>query len=1212
MKNILFLVLLASCGLTAEDIMADAVKLDRGGFSVDLTRSSAEPVEASGVNFVKNGGFEELDQKGKPVGWIELFQPFTYDNDARKVCIDTLKILAVKKISSEGAFEGKNSWEMSFSEEDYARNRKNDVAFSNTVGTIVVVPECEKDTKFLLTVRYRGTFAPDPQKNSFGIVVYFSDNEDFYKRTNQLSVLHQSKVFNQIWKEWQKAEMTMIVPKGVKAMNLELRQNGCGTVQVDDVRLSRAVMDKGVSIRMVPLSFIDNIFCLSSGQPGILKLSMKNESQQKLNNPVAVLELPEGFELLDVKNTLKLLSKTVIARDGNKFTYCKVQLNGIAYAFQKSVSYPTSDMADFLITTNLPAGNKTYKAHYWYEDGDYKTEPLFFDLKVIPRITGKTPKLFETGAVFHVEANYDDDKAVAALTSFYSECGFNNALIYDLIHYNRPDKFSKGLLEKGIKRYVNPVWLSNGYRIGKSDKPDDVKFIQADGSCLKDAFDAICPVEVYKEGGYFRDVIIPKLREILVGKNTADSIMSNWEPYMYDFKGCFCPKCKKEFVEYSKLPESEVETPWPKQVAIKYKDVWIKFRSWQHGKMVGTLEKTINKIGKEAGKDSHFVPEIATGSLTEKDGYFAQYNPVDFLDKLPVVEAWGPYIFHPYNEPYVYNTGSHLVTFLAAKDAMDYMRKIVGNPPKMIAFPHGIQCANWVTEPEALTFETLCFFLNGWNGSMAYLFPGGYDARYWAGLAKANTLIAAYEDFVFTGTRQDGFFLSPETPIPEFYIPEDWNEGVGYKKRADMPSFRKTQTMLQSLEYKMGEKRLLAVGNFWEKGEVFFRLSTQKLDKAVKYVLHEPEFKRCYSNEKGETSLSATDFENGVLMHAGVLRWAFLLIEPYKEGVDYGEKVSPAQMSATMRERLPEIGKAADFEKKYRENRLKKEAEKNNGSDLSAFKDTELEKLSCRKEKSPDGVNEMIVFEIDGRKLSIAPSHGANVASWVVDKMELVNRSENGLGLCSDAFWWPGDVASITSSPYEFEKVFKEDGAIKLQFRKKLVADAKNKTLDGVDLLKTYTIFSDGSGFNVKTEIRNKSTTELKKFSFRYHNMLSFLESRNGKNGYAVMNRDGVQERFERMLTVKLYRIKGANDTDLEKASPMDSLGEITSPEIRFECPWSGLKISADILNRNDLHSFIFWDSGRQECASFEPLFRKVELPPASSWSASMTWKTGK
>jgi len=146
----------------------------------------------------------------------------------------------------------------------------------------------------------------------------------------------------------------------------------------------------------------------------------------------------------------------------------------------------------------------------------------------------------------------------------------------------------------GIFRYAQPYMLCNGYRIGPNNKPDKAKFQLADGSYRTKPHQAICPTAVYKQSPYYQEEVVGMLKRILVDKDSSDGIMSNWEPYMFDFKGCFCPRCKEEFIKYSGLKKADIDEAWPTKIIINHKDKWVKFRSWQHAKMCVQLEKTIN------------------------------------------------------------------------------------------------------------------------------------------------------------------------------------------------------------------------------------------------------------------------------------------------------------------------------------------------------------------------------------------------------------------------------------------------------------------------------------------------------------------------------------------------------------------------------------------------------------------------------------------
>ena len=289
-------------------------------------------------------------------------------------------------------------------------------------------------------------------------------------------------------------------------------------------------------------------------------------------------------------------------KDGNDTIY-KFNLTRMKKHFGKE-KMNTYSVASAMIKSSLAAGNKKYPASYWYQDGKYKSEVENIQLKVIPQIKSATPKTFQTGAMVRREGDFIG-KGVNEFIKLYKDTGFN------VVHGRSTAPMNIAYKKAGLMRYTQPYMLCNGYRIGPEGKPDRVKFQLADGSYRNKPREAICPTIVYTQDPYYNKEVVGMLKKILVDKDASDSIMPNWEPYMFDFKGCFCPRCKDEFIKYSGLSKADVDKVWGAKVIIKYKDKWIKFRAWQHGKMCVQFEKTISKIGKSVGKDSHFIPEIA-------------------------------------------------------------------------------------------------------------------------------------------------------------------------------------------------------------------------------------------------------------------------------------------------------------------------------------------------------------------------------------------------------------------------------------------------------------------------------------------------------------------------------------------------------------------------------------------------------------------------
>ena len=552
------------------------------------------------------------------------------------------------------------------------------------------------------------------------------------------------------------------------------------------------------------------------------------------------------------------------------------------------------------------------------------------------------------------------------------------------------------------------------------------------------------------------------------------------------------------------------------------------------------------------------------------------------MDKIPILEPWGPYIFYKFHEPYTYNPGIHLITFTAARDIKKFVAKHIPDAnkrPKLIAFPHGYQLDSWVTEPEALSFEYLCFFLNGWEGAIAYVFPKGYDNRWWSALADSNKKIAMYEDFVFKGKKVNNCKVKSLSPVPQTNFPKFWSEGGNFVQK--LPSL-KTAKIIQTVEYKLGSKNLIAIGNFWQKGEAFVKLTVDNLNNNSKYVLREAGKNRYFGS-----NLSAEQLKKGIMLHVGALRWGFFTVEPYNKNTDYGEMISPAFMQKLFKQRLPEIKKTIAWEKKYQSEQQVQAAKDAALPDYSNIKNMNNKGISCRK------VDNTIEFSWKNNKAMIDPTTGGCVKSWIADKTELVSQQEN-MGFCLDAFWWPGKAAAIINRPYKVVNQTKTAEGLSISLERKLTAKDKYFLADCI-INKTYDISS--GGIKVTTKITNTTGVE-KELSFRYHNMPALLEFHGTKGGEALLEEKGKDVIFKRSFARKMLRYTAKRDADLEGLFKLEQSATISKPEVVFSSEWSSAKLTAKILSAKELYGIVLWDSGKMKTTTFEPLFKKAVIAP--------------
>lgn len=892
----LVLLCAAAAGLhaQAQAPQVEPLRLDPGGFTVDFRNTGSTPV--TGADMLVNGGMEATDAAGV-AGWAKASYVWLPTPDpAREAQMhERLKPLMQWKSTQQDAYEGRCALHLSIPRLAYLESDPPGHEFCAYYRQAVVPPQSADDVTYVLSFRQRGQSASDVPNSRPYVRVSFYDSED--SGTQKPTRVYAQKIFVSD-RSWRPGELRFTAPKATRCLMVRLALAGCGEVWFDRVRLHRARGQAGgPTARLMPWSYLHDLYCLSTGDAGVMVFGFRNESAAPIQRPHLVLELPEGIDILDMSDAARIVSAKPVDGLGRRqyridITRWKRRIRDGSFAYPHNMWEGLA----LLLRTARPAGDARLEARYWLEDGQYRMEPRSFAIQVVPPVpVGPRPERFRTGAVLFLVYRFATPEGVAALAKLYSQVGFNSVHI-------PPSALGAELGRLGIERYTQP--FANGYTMGSrrpGDKPEQAVFRLADG---RPVWEAICPVEVYTKGEYFRTAIVNDiLRRILVTERQAEQIMANWEPFMYNGKGCFCDRCRREFESYAGLSAAEVKRVWPNAVLRRHGDLWRKFRSWQHGRLMVTLEETVNALGQDAGLDSHFIPEITRRLVTcgwDKHPANREYAAVDYLGKLPVLEPWGPYTWYIFTRgPYDYVRGLHLETHASACEVRRFLdaRLPEGQRPRLIAFPYGTY--EGATEPEALAFEILTYFVNGYHGAFAYLFPGGYDARYWRALAEANRLIARFDAFVGEGRAVRMHDIKPETPMPR---PDprflSFAGGVG-----EIAERWKDARLLVSWEFERAGARLIAVGNFHERGECFFRLTPRGLDAGREYVLHEPAAQRAYADTRGRVALRGDDVQRGTLLHVGAMRYAFFVLEPYREGQSYGKTVRPQAMQAAAQAR---------------------------------------------------------------------------------------------------------------------------------------------------------------------------------------------------------------------------------------------------------------------------------------------------------------------
>ena len=1196
-------ILIVSTGtlLIGSVLAAGNAKLDKGGVSVDFSKVKSPTTAATGPNLLQNGSFEDVDAKGSPVKrglWYTSWHVHSMPNEKAQAIALKKKgaSLAVTSTTTDNPADGKRCAVISTSPKvhEMRSDKKNgQPMFSNGFGYTVAMPKGSTPGKFNLSFMAHGKIAKGiPGLNKLVVLIASkggSDKSRKAKRIGKTIIKHLPMTGS-----WSRTNIPFLCPAGTSFVTVYIKLYGCGEAYIDDVQLRPAKMTSGVTVKMIPMAFLDNTFCLSQGKPAMIGLCCKNEAGVKISQPVLNVKLPSEVKLLGVRDGINIIDKKDITESGKKYVQYQFDLRAYRGAITKD-NYATRNMVSLMLESAANAGSR-YPAFYQYADGAYATPWEKFNLKIIPAPANVVPpKRFKVAPMFARDGSFSDPTAAKELSEFIRDAGFNS------IHGKFSQVQNETLKKAGLERNAQIYYICNGYRIGQKKKPESVLFKLADGSYRTTPHEAICPVEVYTQGQYYRDAVIPLIREYLVGKDLTDQLMSNWESYMFNFKGCFCDRCKDEFIKYSKEPKADIDRAWPKDILVKYRDKWIKFRSWQHGKLVKTLEKTCHEVGKEAGKDSHFIPEIAWSALTDGGrDHFNQNDPRDYMDALSVIEPWGPYIFFDYTRPYINNTGIHLITYEAGKSIKKYVAENVPDKnkrPAMIAFPHGLQCDTWVTEPEALGFEMLCYFVNGWNGAFLYCMPRGYDARWWNAATEANRRISAYEKFVFDGRRIDTAKVKTVSPLPSSNLPVSWSEGGYFLQK--IPTL-KTAKIVTTVEYKLGDKRMIAVGNFWQQAECYFNLTVPGLQANTKYAVVQPVEKHSFTATAQKPYFTGKELADGILLQVGALRWNFFIIEPYNAKSNYGTALDQAFMKRSLNQSLPQIKKNLQLEQQYQKKMNQSAAKAAALPDYSNLKAISNQGVTCKVTKHDNAP----ALEISGGfgKVIIAPTQGAMIMSWTKDGAELAGDMTGGL--CGDAFWWPRAAVSVSviESPYKLVSESKTADGISLEFERVLTL-ADSKSLKGSTLRKKYNFTRNGS-FKVTTSIVNSTKSGIR-FSYRRRSISAFMGMQNGKRGKAAMG-DIV---YERIFIQKLYRYAPQGDKELEKSFNMDSVLITKTPSVVFSASWLKQQAKFTALDKDKLYCFVFWDGGTQKYSTFEQVFNKTFLAPGQTWQAATSWQ---
>lgn len=933
------------------------------------------------------------------------------------------------------------------------------------------------------------------------------------------------------------------------------------------------------SLYIDPMNKLDNTFCLSSNDPALTTIVIRHNAKNdgntfdRLTLAVAFPETAKvkvAFSAKDAEPTSELI-------DGKKYDVYRVELS------HSKGRFPSSKKI-FLFTSAAPIPEKM-NAYCWLHDGkkivsNYNS----FGIRILPQIKiPKKPSIYMNGFMDRY-INFAGIRHKDMLARFVGNTGCQWTV-------SHPDKEMLALYRKYGMKIITPelYWIANGYRIGKpKNKPDYAKFITVNKKIIPRA---TCPTAIYNKTDYFKNNVIPYINSMEKGKS-FDGFWANWEPYMYSARGCFCDRCRDEFIKFSKLPVEVVKKAWPLQMLVgkKYYRKWVEFRSWQHAKMMKVIEEatdnaTTGKAGFIAGVAFSTMLLDDKGVPLAKTHYGQEYRVADFGKHVKYVDPWGPYSAWNSSKPYVYTPAPNLRVFAAAKNIRSYVEKVFPNPgqrPKLLAFPQGIQLGTrWITTPEGINMDVLSFFFNRFDASTVYYFPRGYDNRYWAAMACANSAIAEYECFVFDGRKIENIEVTPITPFPSPVK----KILARYVKTGDV-------SVLQGVSYAKDDRYLVAVGNFWVKGDVFFNLKLKGLDPEKSYTVRFPDKGLSFVKNSGE-KFTGGDIAGGIKLHCGSMRWAFYVIEPEDGKNNHSKLVTPGMVDAAIKKRLPDLQAAAAFEDEL----ARKIAEENKKSKLKRLKSGPL---SCEPLEKDGG--QFLRFA-SGKNTALLALNGMAITDWKLDRRELVAKDKS-MGFGTVAFWSP---SAIITSPYMVRQMKKNDSGIIIVGERK-ISPRESTALAGLLLRKTIRINQRCSAIEIKTTVANPADSgKTWRLGFRYHLLPLNLAEPGG--GIIMMNKKEKKVFTRNFKHLVISRGKSASTEAVAKLfgakKPLFNISESTV----WLTGGGHKKISMRMNPDNLFRGFACWDGANQLTSSVEPFFEKISLKPNKSMTYTIIFK---
>ena len=1146
--------------LTAAALSAAALfgaGLDKGGVTFDFQKSSSElfkpaaPV-AQADNLISNadGAFKEAPKD--PLSWqgnyCYLHTKEIPDKDPRRAQVRKM----VKWIVKDGVF--------SVIKPEELNKLLPLTVVRNTSGAWrkgVALPD-DKGGLYNFTFQYRGKHN-GPGGACLIVQGYTEPAGKWWKAKCPFFKIYPLKLSN----DWQNYQNAILLPQGVKSLQVVYRIDGVGQLDIRKPAITAAKAQpdrKKLTLQLSPMGRLDRTFALATDLPGTIAFIWKrngSRAEAKLNRPQLVLVIPNEIAYHESPG-LKFLGK----RQGAKETEYRLDLTGRKERPAAMADFDNYLRHSALLSTKVPAGTKLSAGKAWVEDGGIRISNIeTVNFMVIPKFKAEKPRFympgFYTGGVYMA---FTAPENIDLAARMYDAAGVRWIVGGHKAAYASWRK-------AGVKAITPELFfVANGFRVGPPEgRPEADKYRAIGTHNLKEMERSTCPAAVYEKRPFYVSKTIPYITQSLEG---ADGLWANWEPYGYAGRGCFCDTCRKNFAKFVNVPEEQMKKEWPQELGMgrKYHKQAVRFRSLEHAKLMHTVNEAVTAATGGKGRSLGFIPGVQVDNMSStwrKNGFDKETHPIDYAEKFDWIDPWGPYAYWSAHTPYVYSKSFNLRTFLKAKDVRAAVNKDYKKKLKLLAFPHGMQLQDWVTQPESIAIELLSFLFNSWEGATVYAFPKGYDARYWKSFADASTVAAQYDKFVFKGKRVDEkVTVSPQAPYAA--------------KTAVIERMLGTHTyyeMLQHTAYELDGALIAAVFNFWRDGEVFFTLKVKGLAPNARYTVKNMTMR--FTAKDGK-SFTGKELAQGITLHAGAVRCAVYEIAKEKNADKALLAFTADDMKKAQLKARPTLLKAKAEDEKY---------EKIYGIKESKVEDISNAGITCKADKQ---TNRLLFTSGTAKAELYIPSFCVN--QWTVNGKPVVYGNKmSGFGCV--AFWNPSTQIRDGFAVTEQKKI---PGGLEIIAEKRML-DRDRSQLAGLVIRQSFKITNALKTIAVTTSFINDSDRNIA-FGARY-NLIPGLPGLSG--GFTRIFAAGKQVDFKRDFSRALF----STGADKQLEGVIRPLFEVKTPTrkidaapVSFRAP--GLAAKLVITPADAFAGAAVWDTGRQAAGTFEPCFKFVDLGP--------------